>query len=404
MNSEVLRTESPAGTGPTGSGIRVLWVTPTISSSFGGPTTTVVNGLIAETGAGIQSSLVSTVSDGDEPRVAPALARLEANRIEVKMFPRLKWLKKGEAWGVSPRLALWMLRNLKSFEVVHLQYVWCMSSICGAVLARVYGIPLVITPHESLTDYDIDVASRSRIKRRFKLALKQLYLRTADRLVFMSELERQDTGSGTTPVCLISHAVQEQVVPAEPPEQSPTDHPLRIAFIGRNIPKKGIDLIVRAMGRNRERNWTLSIAGPPGTDDFIAEMRDLVEGLELTGQVSWLGFLDDRKKLFEGCDVLAMPSAYEGFGMVAAEALCCGVPVIVPRLSGVAEVVSEFDAGIVMPEASVDCLESALRIMDDDPARRRAFGERGLLAANSRLTYKAYASSTADLYASLLAG
>ena len=276
--------------------------------------------------------------------------------------------------------------------------------IFGSGLGKAYGIPLVITPHESLTDYDIDVASRSRIKRGFKLVLKRLYLRTADRLVFMSELERQDTGSGKTPVCLISHAVHEQVVPVEPPVGTSAERPLRIAFLGRNIPKKGIDLIVRAIGRNGDRNWSLDVAGPPGTDEFVAEMKDLTESTGVTEQVNWLGFLDDRKSLFESCDVLAMPSAYEGFGMVAAEAMCYGIPVIVPRLSGVAEIVGEYDAGIVLEESSVDCLEEALRIMDDHPAKRQRFAKQGLVAANSRLTYEAYASSTSDLYASLLAG
>ncbi len=382
---------------------RVLWVSPTISSSFGGPTSTTINGLVAEKRAGLPSSLISTESDGDEPGIAPARDRLTDEGVVVRLFPRTKLLAKAEAWGFSPRMALWMFRHLREYDVVHLQYVWCMSSICGSLLARIHRIPLVITPHESLTDYDIDVASRSRIKRRVKLTLRRLYLRTADRLVFMSELEERDTRYGSTPAQLISHAVQETPVPAEPPERSGTDGSLRIAFLGRNIPKKGIDLIVEALGRNHDRDWRLFIAGPPGTEEFVDETETLAKQLGVAENVVWLGFLDKRAELFEDCDVLAMPSAYEGFGMVAAEALCVGVPVIVPRNSGVAEIVAEFDAGIVMPESSVDHLERALRTMDEGPEVRRNFAKRGLEAANSRLTFEAYAASTSALYASLLA-
>ena len=90
--------------------------------------------------------------------------------------------------------------------------------------------------------------------------------------------------------------------------------------------------------------------------------------------------------------------------MVAAEAMCYGVPVIVPRRSGVAEIVSEFEAGVVMPESSVEDLERALKTITGNPGQRREYGENGLLAANSRLTYEAYAASTSALYASLLAG
>lgn len=383
---------------------RVLWVSPTISSAFGGPTTTTVNGLLAETQAGCESSLISTISSGDETKVASGMSRLTSASVDVKLFPRTRLLSKGEAWGFSPRMAVWMFRNLRKFDIVHLQYVWCMSSVWGSILGKLFGIPVVVTPHESLTDYDIDVASRSRIKRRIKLGLRRLYLHTIDRLIFMSDLERRDTRSGSVAFTLISHAVQEEAVVVRSPEVSRDDQPLRIGFLGRNIPKKGIDLIIAAMGRNRSRGWTLSIAGPPGTDEFVAEIRDQAEQLGITAEIAWLGFLEDSGDLFDNCDVLAMPSAYEGFGMVAGEAMCRGVPVIVPRRSGVAEIVAEFNAGIVMPESSVDEVEKALVTMAGDAALRQRFGENGLEAANSRLTYSAYAAATVDLYGSLVAG
>ncbi|MBK5232228.1 MAG: glycosyltransferase [Thermoleophilia bacterium] len=363
-----------------------------------------MNGLLAERNAGIRSSIISTISDGDEANVTPAVSRLSSAGIDVKMFPRIRFLAKAEAWGFSTRMIFWMIRNLKNFDIVHLQYVWCMSSICGTLVARIYGLSVVITPHESLTNYDIDVASNSVPKRRLKMALKWFYLRTADRLVFMSDLEHRDTESASTPFELISHAVQESVIPSALPSEHQVDGPFRIAFLGRNIPKKGIDLIIKALGRNQDRPWKLFVAGPPGTLEFAAEIQELAESLGVSDAVSWVGFLSNRQELFDNCDVLAMPSAYEGFGMVAAEAMCRGVPVIVPRLSGVAEIVSEYEAGIVMSESSVECLEAALLTMDDNPRMRREFGENGLLAANSRLTYEAYASSTSALYATLISG
>jgi len=383
-------------------GPKVLWISPTIGSNFGGPTTTVVNGLIAEKRAGLESSLISTHSDADPAQTAPASARLAAGDVTFRLFPRTRLLPKAEAWGFSPRMVLWMIRNLRRYDVVHLQYVWCLSSICGAVISRLHGVPVVVTPHESLTDYDIDVASRSRLKRRVKLVLRRFYLRMVDRLVFMSELEQRDTRHGSVPGALIRHAVQEKPLPVEPPATSPADESLHIAFLGRAIPKKGIDLIIETLGRNRGRNWRLSIAGPPGTGEFTDEMARLAEKLGVAGNVTWLGYMERIEDLFRQCDVLVMPSAYEGFGMVTAEAMGHGLPVIVPRRSGVAEIVDHFGAGIVMPESSVDSLDRALKVMDEGPAVRRSFAERGIRAANATLTYEAFASSTFGLYASLL--
>ncbi|HMW45169.1 MAG TPA: glycosyltransferase family 4 protein [Solirubrobacterales bacterium] len=382
----------------------VLWVSPTVSSSFGGPTTTTVNGLVAEKRAGLNSSLLTTTSGDDRHQIAPAVERLAANDIKVRLFRRTGLLAKSEAWGFSASSVIWMARNLRRYDLIHLQYVWCITSIFGSILGKILRVPVVITPHESLTDYDIDVASRSRRKRLVKLALRQLYLRTADRLIFMSELEEKDTRSGAVPYELISHAVQEEIAIVKPRTEDLTPGVLRIGFLGRNIPKKGIDLIIRAIGRNPERHWELAIAGPPGTDEFRDEMARLVRELEVGDRIRWVGFLPERSDLFRACDVLAMPSAYEGFGMVAAEALCNGVPVIVPNRTGVAEIVKEFEAGIVIPEAGVEELENALEVMEDDSTARSRFSENGLRAANSRLSYAAFAAATSKLYKSLISG
>lgn len=385
-----------------GSKPAVLWVSPTVSTSFGGPTSTTVNGLIAEHRAGLESSLITTTSGDDRELIAPALERLGANGVEVRTFRRTRLLSKAEAWGFSLKLVLWMVFNLKRFDVIHLQYVWCVTSIFGSVLGRAYGIPVVVTPHESLTDYDIDVASRSRIKRRVKLLLRQLYLRTADLFVFMSVLEECDTRSGSVPGTLISHAVQEEVVSRPVTVKDGSEGSLTIGFLGRNIPKKGIHLIIEAIGRNPERDWKLIIAGPPGTAEFRDQIGKLIREQSVEEKVEWAGYLPERGDLFSICDVLAMPSHYEGFGMVAGEAMCNGIPVIVPRRSGVSEIVREFDAGIVMPERTVEELEKALITLDEQPELLEQYSRNGLKAANSRLSFTAYAEATATAYSALL--
>ncbi len=368
---------------------------PTVGSSFGGPTTTAVNGLVAENRAGLCSELATTVSDSDPQETEPALERLRENGVKTHLFGRTRLLKRGEAWGLSPALAWWLIRNVRQYDVVHLQYVWCMTSIVGAIAARLAGVPVVITPHESLTDFDIDVASRRRSLRLLKLILRRLFLASADRIVFMSQIEQRDTRYGSTPVELISHAVLEE--PTEMREAELSEG-LRIAFLGRNIEKKGIHLLVEAIGRNRDRQWRLAVAGPPGEEDYMRQVRNRARELEIEDRIEWAGFLSDRRELFPRTDLLAMPSVYEGFGMVAAEAMCSGRAVVVPLKSGVAELVSEYEAGIVMAESSVEALEDAFRQLEDSPTDRRRFALNGLKAANERLTYAAYAERTSALY------
>ncbi|MGA7434549.1 MAG: glycosyltransferase family 4 protein, partial [Solirubrobacterales bacterium] len=331
----------------------------------------------------------------------PGVQRLARNQVPVRTFPRSDWISKSEAWGMSLKMTFWMLRNVRSFDVIHLQYVWCWTSIWGSFLGKLLGIPVVMTPHESLTDYDIDVASNSGKKRAVKLLLRKFFLLTVDQLVFMSDLEVRDTRSGPVPYRLISHAVVEE--PLDPPTPADRDPgPLRIAFLGRNVAKKGIDRIITAMAANREKGWELFVAGPPGPESFAETCQALSQDLGVEDNVHWLGFVDDRSDLLQRCDLLAMPSAYEGFGMVAAEAMSHALPVIVPKDSGVAEIVGEFQAGIVLERPTAEILEEALREFDSDRDKWPVYRENGIRAVNSRLTYAAYASSTDRLYGSLL--
>ena len=289
-----------------------------------------------------------------QSRIAPALARLAARRHRGRALPPDEAAGQGGSLGLQP--AAWpsgCSGTSKKYDVVHLQYVWCMSSICGSILGRIHGIPLVITPHESLTDYDIDVASKSRIKRLVKLTLRQLYLRTADRLVFMSELEERDTRYGSTPAQLISHAVQEEAVPVDPPDRTGADGSLRIAFPRPEHPEEGHRPDHRGTRAEPRPGLEAPHRRPSGHRRVRRETTELRRGPRRRRERRVARFPRQADgSVRGGCDVLAMPSAYEGFGMVAAEAMCPGVPVIVPRNSGVAEIVTEVrsrdrDAGVL---------------------------------------------------------
>ena len=177
---------------------------------------------------------------------------------------------------------------------------------------------------------------------------------------------------------------------------------MNIGFIGRNIPKKGIDRLLHALACHPRLAWRLLIAGPPGTDQFVAEHREMSKSLGVDGRVEWLGFVDDKAAFFRRCDILAMPSEYEGFGMVAAEAMSHGLPVVVPKRSGVAEIVSEFGAGIVIGDSGVPRLSAALLEFDEQRQAWPTFSRNGLRAVDQRLTFGAYGSSLRELYSTLV--
>jgi glycosyltransferase involved in cell wall biosynthesis len=374
-------------------------VTPTLSSRFGGPTTTAVNGLIAERQAGLNSEIITTVDPQGPGDSQHAFDRLSAAGVRPMCFPRAGHSASSEVWGVSPTLAVWLIRNLSSFDLVHLQYVWCLTSIFGCLLAKLRGIPVVVTPHESLTEHDIETASRSRSKRALKRLLRRFYLKTVDCLIFMSRLEQRDTSSGDRKSVCIFHAVTERASTRSLRVDTGPSRPLNFGFLGRNAKKKGLDRLIEVLGQDGSpSSWTLTAA----TTDPTPEQLEAIGSTGVGGRIRWLGFIDDPGQLFASCDVLVMPSTYEAFGMVAAEAMAEGIPVVVPENSGVAEIVREYQAGIIVHEATTSELTAALLALDADRASWPTYGTNGRRAVDERLTYRAYAEATVKLYGSLL--
>ncbi|MGG5808777.1 glycosyltransferase family 4 protein [Falsiroseomonas sp. CW058] len=135
-----------------------------------------------------------------------------------------------------------------------------------------------------------------------------------------------------------------------------------ILSVGGLIPRKGHDVLLRALGTLPDLDWTLTIAG--GTRDPVhAEgLRALAGELGIAQRVTFAGEVDDAalKALWAGADLFALATHWEGYGMAAAEALARGVPVAVTAGGAVAELVP-VEAGVVSPPGDVVSLGKAMR-------------------------------------------
>ena len=119
-------------------------------------------------------------------------------------------------------------------------------------------------------------------------------------------------------------------------------------------------------------------------------------------RVEWLGFVDAAAKpgFFQSIDALAMPSAFECFGLVAAEALGAGVPVIVSPTVGVADMIADADCGTIVPPRA-DALAACLRSLGDgvELARWRANARP---AALRLFSFGAHGACLRDLYDAMI--
>lgn len=170
-----------------------------------------------------------------------------------------------------------------------------------------------------------------------------------------------------------------------------------IGFIGRLAPEKGVDLLLDAAAQvlPAAPDVVLTIAGGGPEEDAL---RARVQRLGLGERVRFLGFVRDAAEYYRTLDVLAMPSRYEAFGLVAAEAMASGVAVVAAPAGGLREVLGDGAAGRVVPVDDVVALAEALRELVTHPSQRAAVAAQGRARVRERHDQERMLDATEAVY------
>lgn len=235
-------------------------------------------------------------------------------------------------WGasISPGMLFRLWPMIKWADVVHLNGVYSPPTIPTLLICRILGKPVVWSPHGALQRWE--GATKPLLKRAWEWACNALVKRGRCILHVTSEQEGADSRAR------ILNATSE-LIPngVEIPEGLPDREwlpggKLRLLYIGRLHPIKGIENLLHALKIFDGHNVSLSIFGS-GEESYVNSLKELVRQLGLGGQVWFKGHVDGegREQAFLGADVCVVPSFSENFGMVVAEALAHGVPVIASK-------------------------------------------------------------------------
>jgi glycosyltransferase involved in cell wall biosynthesis len=143
--------------------------------------------------------------------------------------------------------------------------------------------------------------------------------------------------------------------------------------VGALVPRKGHDVLLRALGGLIDLDWRLVIAGSEERDPVHAHgLRALVEELGVARRVEFAGAVDAEalEALFAGADAFALATHWEGYGMAVAEALARGLPVAVTAGGAVAELVPTAAAVVSPPGDTVSLGKGLRRLIFDGDLRR----------------------------------
>lgn len=150
---------------------------------------------------------------------------------------------------------------------------------------------------------------------------------------------------------------------------------LHILSIGTLTHRKGHDVLLAALKRVEDLEWNATIVGSRDLDPpTSAALARLVQELDLGHRVILAGEYADTCPLFADADIFALASRYEGYGMVFAEALSQGLPIVACHAGAVPDVVPD-RAGILVPVDDVPAFAQALRRLICDRDLRRQCAE-----------------------------
>lgn len=211
-----------------------------------------------------------------------------------------------------------------SVSLVHLQHVWDPYIAVMARAARRAKIPYVITPRGMLEPW---IMNRNRWKKQLALVLYQRHdLQQAALLHATCDMEKHNIEALElkNPIAVVPNGLDLSEVP--PSKQHIGSR--KVVFLSRIHPKKGLELLLDAWKQLRPTDWTLEIAGDGDTayQNQLLEKttREAIRGVHFVGprygQAKW--------DFIKSADLFVLPTYSENFGIVVAEALAVGVPVI----------------------------------------------------------------------------
>lgn len=150
-----------------------------------------------------------------------------------------------------------------------------------------------------------------------------------------------------------------------------------LCFVGRIVPEKGVELLLKALGGLRSEEWVLKVGGT-GNPEYLDLLKSQASELGISDKVEWLGYQEDIWQVMGSADIGVIPSVVpESFGLTILEFMNMGVPVVSTSGGAQGEIIRNGRDGILVePEESA--LRGALAELIASPAKRRDMGKAAL--------------------------
>lgn len=360
--------------------LKQLHIVQSIAVDFGGLGLAALRYAQVLAATGIDVSLY--VLERDKPEIE-ASGTLRTFRIEGG----------GGSGFVASALVLKQYFDTHSIDVVHLHGTWIPLLALASYLANSKNIPVVISPHGCLEPLAL---SHRRWKKKLALVLyqKRVYSKAA-LMVATAKPELQNIRRlvSTVPVAVIPHGV-------DMPSRGVHSRGIvrKLLFLSRIHPIKGLADLVGAWALVRREGWKVVVAGPDEAG-HVAEIREKIGALGLADDFEFPGLVtgDRKEALFSEAEIFVLPTYSENFGIVIAEALSRGLPVITTTGAPWEEIKSWRCGWWVAPgvEGIAGALVAAMNTPRDE---LHEMGRRGMQLVRENYSWERIGRSAREMY------
>jgi len=382
--------------------MRILHVTASLDPKTGGPAEN-----IRQLACALKARGASVVVACCDKPSDPWVATPEESFAEVHAFGP----GKGGLYRYAPNLLPWLREQVGHFDAVTVDGVWQYNCLAASLAFAGTKTPYFVFPHGSLSPW---------FKRAYPLKhlKKWLYwpwasygaLKKAAAVLFTCEEERREARES-----FWLYRVNEAIVPCgitTPPQDAQTlaatfldaypelkDKRI-VLFVGRIHGIKGCDLLAQAFSSvaGQDPNLRLVMVGPD-QEALKEKINLLLSNQGYADRVVWTGLLRDRMKwgAYYAADVFCLPSHHENFGIVVAEALACGKPVLISDKVNIWREIKADGAGFVASDTAEGTKESLQKWLSLSPQDYQTMSQQARNTFAARYHINASAQMFLDL-------
>lgn len=291
------------------------------------------------------------------------------------------------------------------YDLVHAQGIWVPIYNKMARMCRKHNIPYVMTPRGALEPWCL---KQKALKKKLAMMLYQKKdLQKAAAILTTADMEAQhlrELGL-TAPLAVIPNGIDVTEYQCRTADYIPNIKK-QIVFLSRIHQKKGIEILINVWEKMRADypDWKVVIAGN-GEEEYIQQLKNMISSKRLSDviEINPPIFGEAKHTLYMESSLFVLPTYSENFGMVIAEALACGVPVVTTNGTPWQELNTEKIGWCV--DLSEDNIENAIReALSMSAEDLFAMGQKGSKHVRENYLYTSVAKKNIELYKWILEG